>query len=60
MSRKNGTRYTKEYKEMVITRMMPSNNERIKALVKNWGYSNSRFKVLLEKIGIQSSYSDRE
>ena len=37
MSRKNGTRYTKEFKEMVITRMMPSNNEANKSISEELG-----------------------
>lgn len=39
MNKKNGTRYTKEFKEQVIARMMPPKNESVGSLSKELGIS---------------------
>ncbi len=39
MNKKNGTRYNKEFKEQVITRMMPPMNESVKFLSEELGIS---------------------
>lgn len=39
MNKKNGTRYTKEFKEQAIARMMPPQNESVRSLSKELGIS---------------------
>lgn len=39
MNNKIGNRYTREFKDMVVTRMMPPNNEAIKKLSEEFGVS---------------------
>ena len=39
MNRNNGTRYTKEFREKAIVRMMPPNNETVKSISEDLGVS---------------------
>ena len=39
MDRKNGTRYTKEFREKSIARMIPPNNEAVKSISDDLGIS---------------------
>jgi len=39
MDRRNGTRYTKEFREKAIARMMPPNNETVKSISDDLGVS---------------------
>lgn len=40
MTRKNGTRYTQEYKAAIVKRMMPPNNESVTQIAKEEGISD--------------------
>jgi|SRR5690625_954772 len=41
MTRNSGIRYSKEFKESIIARMMPPNNESVKELCKEFGMSDA-------------------
>jgi len=53
MNNKNGTRYTKEFKEQAIERMMPPNNETIKSLSDELGVSEQSLYKWRQKARIE-------
>lgn len=55
MNKKSGTRYTKEFKERAITRMMPPNNESIKSISDELGVSEHSLYKWRQKARIEGN-----
>jgi len=55
MNQKNGTRYTKEFKDKTIARMMPPDNETIKSLSEETGVSEQSLYKWRQKARIEGS-----
>ncbi|MBO0587453.1 transposase [Sporosarcina sp. E16_8] len=55
MNNKNGTRFTKEFKEMAIARMMPPNNESIKSISDELGISEQSLYKWRQKARIEGN-----